>query len=127
MLNNTDIIKEKSLKTFNAQADCYDTTFNGKHSSKIYGMVLEKLSTIKYKSILDIGCGTGNMLSMIPKKEDITFCGLDLSSEMIRVAKKKLNDDVALKIGDSENLPWDKNTFDVVLCIDSFHCYPKPI
>ena len=29
-------------------------------------------------------------------------------------------------IGDSENLPFAKDAFDVVVCTNSFHHYPNP-
>lgn len=35
---------------------------------------------------------------------------------MIYEAQKKLNDKVQLDIGDSENLPYDDDKFDLVIC-----------
>ncbi len=29
-------------------------------------------------------------------------------------------------MGDCENLPFDKNTFDAIICSNSFHHYPNP-
>jgi ubiquinone/menaquinone biosynthesis C-methylase UbiE len=45
---------------------------------------------------------------------------------MIRVAEKKLAGRADLKIGDAEELPRPASSFDVVLCLDSFHHYPHP-
>ena len=52
--------------------------------------------------------------------------GIDLSEEMLAVAKSKLPDQVKLLLGDSESLPFPDNFFDVVYCNDSFHHYPAP-
>jgi ubiquinone/menaquinone biosynthesis C-methylase UbiE len=45
---------------------------------------------------------------------------------MIRVAEKKLAGRADLKIGDAEELPRPASSFDGVLCLDSFHHYPRP-
>ena len=54
------------------------------------------------------------------------MCGIDLSEEMLAVAKSKLPEQVKLLLGDSEALPFPDNAFDVVYCNDSFHHYPAP-
>lgn len=52
--------------------------------------------------------------------------GLDLSEEMLSVARAKLQGRAALTVGDSERLPYPDSVFDVVYCNDSFHHYPAP-
>ena len=59
-------------------------------------------------------------------QDNLTLAGIDLSSEMIRVARRKIPGSVDLRIGDAEELPWSDSSFDVVLCLDSFHHYPHP-
>ena len=63
------------------------------------------------------------ILQKDPHKE---LCGIDLSEEMLAVAKSKLPEQVKLLLGDSEALPFPDNAFDVVYCNDSFHHYPAP-
>ncbi|MDU7252955.1 MULTISPECIES: class I SAM-dependent methyltransferase [Clostridium] len=31
------------------------------------------------------------------------------------------------KVGDSENMPYSNNKFDIIICTDSFHHYPNPL
>ena len=45
---------------------------------------------------------------------------------MIEVEKKKNMKGVELVVGDCENLPFAENSFDVVICCESFHHYPNP-
>ena len=45
---------------------------------------------------------------------------------MIRIAREKLGKGSDIRLGDSEELPWKDNSFDVVMCIDAFHHYPYP-
>lgn len=68
---------------------------------------LEKLSHIPFQSALDLGCGTGEMLKLILQKDPHKeLCGIDLSEEMLAVAKSKLPEQVKLLLGDSEVLPF---------------------
>lgn len=122
------IIKQSKEK-FNNQANGYDDKFNGKHAKSMYESIIKKLENLKSASILDVGFGTGNILkelANIYEKNEITLSGIDISKEMFAVAKEKLGNRADLRLGNSENLPWNDNTFDFVLCTDSFHHYPRP-
>jgi ubiquinone/menaquinone biosynthesis C-methylase UbiE len=116
--------KEKSKKAFDAAAQNYDGTENGKHSSKLYNTVVSEIGIAHYDSLLDVGCGTGNVLALLPAAKRL--CGIDLSDKMIDVAHKRMPE-AELCAGDAERLPWDESTFDVVNCTDSFHHYPDPL
>ncbi|WP_297422058.1 class I SAM-dependent methyltransferase [Clostridium sp.] len=125
MESSNNVYKENSKKTFDNQAKIYDETYNGKHASALYKVVIEKVHQFNPESLLDVGCGNGKILSMLDKNGDSTLCGIDLSQEMINEAKKKLNSKVKLIVGDSEHLPWGEETFDCITCNDSFHHYPQ--
>lgn len=45
---------------------------------------------------------------------------------MVETAGKKLGGAADLRLGDAENLPFGDNSFDIVICNDSFHHYPDP-
>lgn len=122
-----DTIKENSKAAFNRQAATYDKDIKGQHARSLYPILLERLSHIQFQSALDLGCGTGEMLKLILQKDTHKeLCGIDLSEEMLAVAKSKLPEQVNLLLGDSESLPFPDNAFDVVYCNDSFHHYPAP-
>jgi len=123
---NKDMYKEKSKKAFNNQAIIYESTYYGNHAKKLYSSVIDKVNNFNCKAVLDVGCGTGTILSVLVKNESISLSGVDLSEEMLSIAKQKLNNEVELKIGDSEQLPWDDKIFDTIICTDSFHHYPNP-
>ena len=38
----------------------------------------------------------------------------------------KIGEEVQLKLGDSEAMPWEDESFDVIFCNASFHHYPNP-
>jgi putative AdoMet-dependent methyltransferase len=75
---------------------------------------------IKYeaKSIVDIGCGTGNLCGELSKKIDVV--GIDTSLEMITHAEKKY-ENMKLKLGSFLDEPYRKNDVDIVVTTYAFH------
>ncbi|MCB2355355.1 class I SAM-dependent methyltransferase [Clostridium estertheticum] len=75
---------------------------------------------IKYKavSVIDIGCGTGNLCGELSERMDIT--GIDQSMEMILFAKNKYNK-MKFKLGNFLDEPFRKNDVDVVVTTYAFH------
>ena len=119
--------KENSKAAFDQQAATYDRDVKGQHARALYPVILEKLSRIPYHTALDLGCGTGELMRRILEKDGSkVLYGLDLSEQMLETAKKKLGGKVDLVLGDSEHLPFEDASFDVVYCNDSFHHYPAP-
>jgi ubiquinone/menaquinone biosynthesis C-methylase UbiE len=120
------IFKENSKNNFDKQAEDYDNGHDGKFVKVMYNQIIKRISSLNPKSLLDLGCGTGNILLKLCQNENIKLYGLDISSKMIDIAKNNLNDKVELKVGDSEFIPWQDNSFELVVCNASFHHYPHP-
>ena len=70
--------------------------------------------------ILDIGCGKGfllyDFLKVIP---DAEIYGIDISEYAINNCKPEVSD--RLQVGNAINLPWENNTFDLVISITTLH------
>ncbi|MGH3519479.1 MAG: class I SAM-dependent methyltransferase [Haloechinothrix sp.] len=67
--------------------------------------------------VLEVAIGTGLNLAVYP--ESVTLTGLDLSEEMLNVARRRADDldrDVDLKQGNADALPFGDATFDTVVC-----------
>ncbi|UCD43100.1 MAG: class I SAM-dependent methyltransferase [Chloroflexota bacterium] len=64
--------------------------------------------------ILDIGCGTGKQLTSCQNRGSELF-GIDLSLQMLRVAKFNLNGSAGLINGDALHLPFPGLTFDLIM------------
>src|ERR1035437_5134954 len=60
------------------------------------------------------------------KESKSKLYGADISPEMIKYAQERVGNYAELKVSDSDNLPWGDNTFDIIVCILSFHHYPTP-
>jgi demethylmenaquinone methyltransferase/2-methoxy-6-polyprenyl-1,4-benzoquinol methylase len=69
--------------------------------------------------VLDVATGTGDLAIALSKLNSTKITGVDISNGMldigrIKVRKKMLDAQIELTYGDSENLPFDDNTFDLV-------------
>lgn len=121
--------KKLSVKEFDATAEQFDgdnlSIYN--MCRKDYPDILEELEKEPFQDMLNAGCGTGAVIALLkqmyPQKN---YTGIDLSGKMVEVAKKKKLDKVVFVQGDCENLPFDKDSFDVITCSMSFHHYPNP-
>jgi demethylmenaquinone methyltransferase/2-methoxy-6-polyprenyl-1,4-benzoquinol methylase len=81
--------------------------------------VLKMVSDAKPKSILDIATGTGDLAILFAQTKAEKIVGLDISVGMLDVGRdkiKRLNLDhrIEMIVGDSENLPFEDESFDVV-------------
>lgn len=82
---------------------------------ELLGKFLEQAS-----SWLDVGCGTGYMLSRFPS---VRRCGLDLSPAMLKIAMRD-NPDAKFVAGDflAERSEW-RGEWDLVSCMWQAYCY----
>lgn len=121
--------KDKSIKEFTKAAKKYETDDAGiyKLCRKDYPDILEELEKEPFEKLLDVGCGTGPMISLLSRKyPDKQYTGLDLTPAMIEEAKKNAIPNADFIVGDSENLPFQDDTFDAIICANSIHHYPNP-
>ncbi|WP_113738130.1 bifunctional demethylmenaquinone methyltransferase/2-methoxy-6-polyprenyl-1,4-benzoquinol methylase UbiE [Blattabacterium clevelandi] len=74
----------------------------------------------KYKKILDLATGTGDLAILLAKKfKNSSIIGLDPSEKMLKIAKNKIKKNflekkITLIQGYSQNIPFENNTFDLV-------------
>ncbi len=124
---NSSQYKSLTIQEFDKAARQFDnddpSIYNMCH--KDYPDILEEISKEPFEVLLDAGCGTGAMLRLFEK--DIpgkAYYGIDLSGEMIRVAKEN-SSTIDFRQGDCEALPFSDESFDVITCSMSFHHYPN--
>lgn len=112
--------KEQVAKMFNNIAPKYDFL---NHTLSMGIDILWRKKAVKLlkkgnpKSVLDIACGTGDFAIEDLNSGATEVVGLDISEGMVNVGIEKvkakgLQDKVSLRVGDSENIPFDENTFD---------------
>ncbi|WP_396212326.1 bifunctional demethylmenaquinone methyltransferase/2-methoxy-6-polyprenyl-1,4-benzoquinol methylase UbiE [Flavobacterium sp.] len=81
--------------------------------------VLKLVTAKNPKTILDIATGTGDLAILMSETNAEKIVGLDLSVGMLEVGKtkiaaKKLSNKIEMVVGDSENLPFNDNSFDAI-------------
>lgn len=81
--------------------------------------VTNLVSAVKPKIILDIATGTGDLAIMMSDINADKIIGLDISAGMLRVGNKKiadkqLSDKIEMILADSENIPFQDNSFDAI-------------
>lgn len=59
------------------------------------------------------------------KNSERSYTEIDLAENMIQIARNKELKGVNFLVGDAENLPFEENKFDVIICKESFHHYPN--
>ncbi len=101
-----------SEEGYDLYASMYDENFMYLNSFE-KGSLDKVLGNLKGKRVLDIGCGTGRVIGMLREK-GAEIVALDISEEMIIAAGRKFPD-VECVVGDSDNLPFADESFDLVL------------
>ena len=82
--------------------------------------VVRRVLKLGAKEILDVATGTGDLaIAMARKIEGSTICGVDLSPEMLEVARTKvlnlgLSERISLMEGNAEHLELDSESVDAV-------------
>ncbi len=81
--------------------------------------VVEIVGKNNPKQILDIATGTGDLALMMADLQPDKIIGLDISEGMLEVGKQKiakvnLSNKIEMIVGDSEDMPFDDNTFDAI-------------
>ena len=117
-----DDAKKKAATTYNAASDFYDHPANTFWSR--YGrQTVERLGLTPGERVLDVCCGSG--ASAIPAAENVgqtgSVIGVDLAENLLALARSKAKDwgltNIEFRSGDLTQLPFDDESFDVVVCV----------
>ncbi len=81
--------------------------------------VVKMVAETHPKKILDIATGTGDFAIMLASIKPDKIVGLDISSGMLEIGKKKVKEKgldqlIDMVLGDSEKLPFDTDSFDAI-------------
>ena len=101
-----------SAMGYDLYASSYDENFMYLNSFEKTS-VEKLLGDLKGKRVLDIGCGTGRIIQML-REHGAEIVALDISEEMVKAVSQKFPG-MECVVGDSDNLPFEDGSFDMVL------------
>ncbi len=103
---------------FNIIAPIYALFFNFQvnYYEKTLLKVKDEIDITQYKTVLDIGCGTG-ALCYVLYRNGLKVTGVDVAEKMVEKSREKLKgkDIKVIKIDPEEDLPFEDNSFDIVI------------
>ncbi len=81
--------------------------------------VLKLVANTNPDNVLDIATGTGDLAILMTKTGAKEITGLDISEGMLevgrkKIAERKLDNKIKMVLGDSENIPFEDNSFDAI-------------
>jgi arsenite methyltransferase len=91
--------------------------------------VLEKMRLAATDNVLDLGCGAGWLSRRISRSvPEGRVVGMDISDEMIRVARRTSveHDNLLFVTGEVGEIPWEPHFFTHVISVESSYYWPNP-
>jgi ubiquinone/menaquinone biosynthesis C-methylase UbiE len=92
-------------------------------SENLYHHLLGK-AQLAGKNMLEVGCGRGGGCELMLAYQPKTITGLDFSENVISFCKQTYQQpNLNFVAGNAESLPFDDNSFDIIVNLESSHCY----
>jgi len=114
---------ESITKWYDALSRNYDELY-GEEQNEKYAKVLEFLGNREFKTIVDVGCGTGKLLGLISPRSQVGL-GIDLSVEMLKRAKQRtINTGIQLVRADASHLPLQDHVADGAISVSMTEAGP---
>ena len=112
-------------------AHLYDDTrpLSPEVSKKICEYILELVKATPETKFLEPGIGTGRIFLPIIKK-GYAYTGIDISEAMMNQLRSKFQtipENLTLIQGDAASLPFEDNSFDVIITTHVLHCLEDPL
>lgn len=110
--------EKKSNLLFNLIAPIYNLFFDYQksHYKKIIETVKNEMDVASFNSIIDVGCGTGALCSVL-KDKGMDVTGIDPAIKMLNLARKKPGNNGVKFLQENvlEGLPFEDQSFDIAL------------
>lgn len=124
--------KREAKRFYDRISRIYDR-MTGSFERKYAELALRQLSIEEGEAVLEVGFGSGHCIKRIAESAGTTgkACGLDISSGMLQVTRRKLGKAglqkrVCLCLGDAANLPYRNSSFDAVFMSYSLELFDTP-
>lgn len=109
---------DKHSKIFNLVAPIYGLFYNFqiKYFNETLDKMKDEIDIKRYKTVLDIGCGTGSLCYVLSEK-GLNVTGVDVAEKMVEKSKINLKgkDIKIYKVDPEKNFPFADKSFDLVI------------
>jgi ubiquinone/menaquinone biosynthesis C-methylase UbiE len=114
----------KLIREYTALAPSYDQRWlDYLHAS--FAMTLEQMSGLPADRVLDVACGTGQLLELLAERTDQSeLIGIDRVPAMLEVAKQRLGGRATFLEGEAQHLPFEDAHFQLVTSTNALHYFP---
>ncbi len=92
---------------------------------RFYGKVERLVAPLGPQTVLDAGCGEGETLERLGGLLDGAVTGIDLNPESVEFAARRIPSGT-FQVGDLTALPFEDDSFDLVLCLEVLEHIPDP-
>ena len=90
----------------------------------VIGKILDNAEVTEGKDVLDVGCGTGNLIPDYLKRGAASVTAIDISPRMAETAKRKFDlPNVTVLCGSAEKMETDRR-FDCIVVYNAFPHFP---
>src|SRR5437899_4140099 len=111
---------------FDRIAPVYDTWAGGQHA-RVAGRLVDLAAPVKNEHVLDVGTGTGLVAHLVaPKVSPGMVLGIDLSENMLSIARAKKQKNVQFVGMAAEHLVFRPGTFDLVTMGEALAYFADP-
>lgn len=111
---------EQSQRVYNEMARGYDSSPEGNYTRPHKAELIKKVVLKDGDNILDIACGNGYLLGELSKKAKVSAYGVDISENMVAVAKER-HPDFVFEAKPCVPLGFDNESMDVITVSCAFH------
>jgi ubiquinone/menaquinone biosynthesis C-methylase UbiE len=118
-----ELAHARTVQHFGRLAGSYDHRHH-RYTQMTLHRALEVLSLAGGGSVLDVGCGTGELERLVHERDPrARLVGIDVTPQMLSVAREKFRDvpGVTFLLVQAEALPFASACFDVVVSCNMLH------
>ena len=118
LIHDTMMSKSQKKSLFDAIAPVYALFYpmQKRRFKEVLDNIEESFDMGGFKTVLDVGCGTGALCSTLSQRGYIVT-GVDPAEEMLRIAAEKTRGDNIdfIRANATESLPFDDKAFDIAI------------
>lgn len=121
--------RDKAKQRFDNWSASYEQSFTWRHFfAPVHDILQAHVLGVQGTHILDIGCGTGDMLRRFSGENAARLVGVDESDGMLAKARELSAgyNKITYLAGSAESLAFADAEFDVVTSCVAFHHFPDP-